>query len=234
MRLNKYLAQCGVAARRKADEFIESGLVKVNGEIVKEMGYKVKEGDEVRYKGKIITPENKVYILLNKPKDFITTADDEKGRKTVMELIEGATSERVYPVGRLDRNTTGLLLLTNDGEVAQKLSHPSHGAKKIYSVELDKPLSTSHLQMIIDGIELEDGIATVDEIAYADPKNNKVIGVMLHAGKNRIVRRIFESLGYKVEKLDRTFYAGLDKKNVNRGKWRFLSEKEIIQLKRMK
>lgn len=232
MRLNKYLAHCGVAARRKADEFIAGGLVTVNGTVVKEMGYKVKLNDEVRYKGKLISPANHVYILLNKPKDFITTADDEKGRKTVMELIGDATSERVYPVGRLDRNTTGLLLLTNDGELAQKLSHPSHGARKVYSVELNKPLTPQHLQQITEGVKLEDGIAMVDEIAFAHPRDKHIIGVMLHVGKNRIVRRIFESLGYEVEKLDRTFYAGLDKRGLDRGKWRFLTEKEVTLLKR--
>lgn len=234
MRLNKYLAHCGVAARRKADELIAGGSVKVNGKIVREMGYKVMPGDEVRFKGKLITPEEKVYILINKPKDFITTAEDDRGRKTILQLIEGATDERVYPVGRLDRNTTGVLLLTNDGEMAQQLSHPSFGVKKVYAVELDKPLTPQHLKMISEGIQLEDGIAMVDEIAYADAKNKKVIGIMLHVGKNRIVRRIFEHLGYQVEKLDRTLYAGLDKKNLERGRWRFLNEKEITLLKRLK
>lgn len=234
MRLNKYLAHCGIAARRKADELIANGSVKVNGKIVREMGYKVMPGDEVRFKGKLITPEEKVYILINKPKDFITTAEDEKGRKTILQLIEGATEERVYPVGRLDRNTTGVLLLTNDGELAQRLSHPSFGVKKVYAVELDKPLSSQHIKMIAEGVELEDGVAMVDDIAYADAKNKKVIGIMLHVGKNRIVRRIFEHLGYEVVRLDRTLYAGLDKKNLERGKWRFLSEKEITNLKRMK
>lgn len=232
MRLNKYLAHCGVCARRKADEFIEAGMVKVNGEIVKEMGHKVLPGDKVSFKGKLIKPQNYVYLLLNKPKDYITTADDEKGRKTVMELIEGATLERIYPVGRLDRNTTGLLLLTNDGDLAQKLSHPSHGAKKVYAVELDRALTYSDMQKIQEGIELEDGIAMIDDIAYAHAVRKDIIGIMLHVGKNRIVRRIFEALGYQVKKLDRTLYAGLEKKNLDRGKWRFLNEKEIKLLKR--
>jgi 23S rRNA pseudouridine2605 synthase len=234
MRLNKYLAHCGIAARRKADELIENGQVKVNGTVVKEMGYKVQPGDEVRYKGRLVTPGEKIYILLNKPKDYITTADDERGRKTVLDLIEGATEERVFPVGRLDRNTTGLLLLTNDGELAQKLSHPSFGVKKVYAVELDKPLTVQHFKMISEGVKLEDGVAVIDEIAYTNSSDKRNIGIMLHVGKNRIVRRIFEHLGYAVVKLDRTFYAGLEKRNLERGRWRYLTAKEINQLYRFK
>ena len=234
MRLNKYLANSGVAARRKCDDYIAQGHVKVNNDVVTEMGYRVKEGDKVYFKNKLVQPVNYVYILLNKPKDYITTADDERGRSTVLELVQHATEERVYPVGRLDRNTTGLLLLTNDGDLAQKLSHPSYGAQKLYEVELDKPLSPRDLQSIENGIELEDGLAVVDGIDYAHRTDKAIIGISIHIGKNRIVRRIFEHLGYKVMRLDRTLYAGLTKKDLPRGKWRMLTEREIIKLKYLK
>ncbi len=234
MRLNKYLANSGVAARRKCDEYIAQGHVKVNNDAVTEMGYRVKQGDKVYFKNKLVEPVNFVYILLNKPKDYITTAEDERGRSTVLELVQHATEERVYPVGRLDRNTTGLLLLTNDGDLAQKLSHPSYGAEKLYEVELDKPLSLKDLRQIESGIELEDGLATIDGIDYAHHTHKNIIGISLHIGKNRIVRRIFEHLGYKVTRLDRTLYAGLTKKDLPRGRWRMLTEKEIIKLKYLK
>ncbi|MBP9220314.1 MAG: pseudouridine synthase [Chitinophagales bacterium] len=233
-RLNKYLANSGVAARRKCDEIIEKGEVTVNGKVVREMGYKVKPGDSVKYKNKPIKPVNYVYILLNKPKDYLTTVDDDKGRNTVMELISNATTERVFPVGRLDRNTTGLLLLTNDGDLAQKLAHPSFGAKKIYEVEVDKPVTQADMQKISDGVMLEDGLAIVDGIDYAHHTQRNILGISLHIGKNRIVRRIFESLGYKVERLDRTLYAGLTKRDLPRGRWRYLTEREIIKLKYLK
>ncbi len=233
-RLNKYLANSGVAARRKCDEIIEKGEVTVNGKVVKEMGFKVMPGDNVKHKNKLVKPVNYVYILLNKPKDYLTTVEDDKGRNTVMELISNATNERVYPVGRLDRNTTGLLLLTNDGEVAQKLAHPSFGAKKIYEVEVDKPITQAHMQKISDGVVLEDGVAIVDGIDYAHHTKRNIVGISLHIGKNRIVRRIFESLGYHVERLDRTLYAGLTKRDLPRGRWRYLTEREIIKLKYLK
>ncbi len=234
IRLNKYLANAGVAARRKCDELIAEGNVKVNGKMILEMGHKVMPGDKVTFKNKLVEPVNYVYILLNKPKDYLTTVEDDRDRHTVMELIEDATNERVYPVGRLDRNTTGLLLLTNDGDLAQKLSHPSFGAQKIYEVELDKPVSPVDLQRITEGVELEDGLARVDGIDYAHHSKRNIVGVSLHIGKNRIVRRIFESLGYRVERLDRTFYAGLTKRDLPRGRWRYLNEREIIKLKYLK
>lgn len=234
VRLNKYLANAGVAARRKCDELIAQGLVKVNGKVVTEMGYRLTKSDKVTYKGKPVVPVHYVYILLNKPKDYITTVEDERGRHTVMELIAGATQERVYPVGRLDRNTTGLLLLTNDGELAQKLSHPSFSAQKIYEVELDKPVKPADLTAIANGVELEDGLAMVDGIDYAHPVKKNVVGVSLHIGKNRIVRRIFEHLGYDVIRLDRTLYAGLTKRDLPRGRWRHLTEREIVKLKYLK
>lgn len=233
-RLNKYLANSGVAARRKCDEIIAQGFVKVNGKVILEMGYKVMPGDKVTYREKLVKPTNYVYILLNKPKDYLTTVEDDRGRHTVMELIANATNERVYPIGRLDRNTTGLLLLTNDGDLAQKLAHPSFGAKKIYEVELDKPVAAAHLQLIANGVELEDGVAEVDGIEYAHATKKNVVGIELHVGKNRIVRRIFESLGYNVTKLDRTLYAGLTKRDLPRGRWRMLTDREIIKLKYLK
>jgi len=235
MRLNKYIAHAGVCPRRKADEFIAAGKVKVNGEVIREMGYKVQEGDEVVFRGSVLKPvKNLVYILLNKPKNFITTTKDERGRKTVMDLIGEATEYRVYPVGRLDRNTTGLLLLTNDGDLAQTLSHPSSEVSKLYYVVLDEEVSQKHFDAIQKGLELEDGLAEVDELAYVKGEGKNHIGIRIHIGKNRIVRRIFESLGYQVKKLDRVIYAGLTKKNLPRGRWRFLGEQEVIRLKHLK
>ena len=234
MPLNKYLAHCGVCSRRDAVIFINEGKVKVNGTIATEPGYKVKETDEVVYNNKkLFVTKNLVYILLNKPKDYITTTDDPQGRKTVLQLIQKATTERVYPIGRLDRNTSGVLLLTNDGDLTQKLSHPSYEIKKIYEVKLDKPLTKADFDKIVKGLKLEDGEINIDSLAYADSKDKSIIGIELHSGRNRIVRRIFEHLGYDVKGLDRVMYANLTKKNVERSKWRFLSEKEIRLLKYM-
>ena len=230
LRLNKYIANAGIASRREADEPIAAGEVKVNGKVVTEMGHRVKPDDTITFRGKRVHYGKKVYILMNKPKDYITTTSDERDRKTVMEIIGDATEERVYPVGRLDRNTTGLLLLTNDGELAQKLMHPSYRVRKVYQVTLNKPVTKEDMEKIAGGVELEDGKALVDEVAYADPKDKSIIGIDLHIGKNRIVRRIFESLGYDVINLDRVLYAGMTKKDLPRGKWRFLSEKEIGML----
>lgn len=234
MPLNKYLAHCGVCSRRDAVELIAAGKVKVNGTPATEPGYKVKPSDEVIFNGKkLFVTKNLVYILLNKPKDYITTTDDPQGRKTVLQLIKNATTERVYPVGRLDRNTSGVLLLTNDGDLTQKLSHPSYQIKKIYEVKLDKPLIKADFDKILKGLKLEDGIIHVDSLAYADSKDKSIIGIEIHSGRNRIVRRIFESLGYDVKGLDRVMYANLTKKNVERSKWRYLSEKEVRLLKYM-
>ncbi|WP_064198277.1 MULTISPECIES: pseudouridine synthase [Emticicia] len=232
IRLNRYISNAGIASRRDADELIASGQITVNGKVVSEMGYKVKPTDVVKYGKKILNREKLVYVLLNKPKDFITTTEDPNERKTVMDLVKNACPERIYPVGRLDRNTTGLLLLTNDGELAEKLSHPSNEIKKIYQVELNKPISDEDFDKISNGIELEDGFIKPDELAIVTP-DAEVVGIKIHSGKNRIVRRIFESLGYEVMKLDRTTYAGLDKKDLPRSKWRFLTEKEVIRLKYM-
>ena len=234
MPLNKFLAHCGVTSRREAVELITKGLVKVNGEIATEPGYKVQPTDEVIYNTKkLFVTKNLVYILLNKPKDYITTTDDPQGRKTVLQLIQKATDERVYPIGRLDRNTSGVLLLTNDGDLTQKLSHPSYEIKKIYEVKLDKNLTKTDFDRIINGLTLEDGPVLVDSLAYADSKDKSIIGIEIHSGRNRIVRRIFEYLGYDVKGLDRVMYAGLTKKNVERSKWRYLSDKEIRVLKYM-
>ena len=232
MPLNKYVAHAGICARREAAEWVKKGLVKVNNETVTEPGYKVKPTDEVKVNGKkIFLAKNLVYILLNKPKDYITTTDDPQGRKTVVDLIGKATSERVYPVGRLDRNTSGVLLFTNDGELAQKLTHPSNEIRKVYHVTLDKPLEKNDFDRILKGVVLEDGPAPVDVLAYADIKDKTQIGVEIHGGRNRVVRRIFESLGYDVKNLDRVIFAGLTKKNIERGKYRFLTEKEVRDLK---
>lgn len=232
MPLNKFIAHSGVSGRREAALIVKEGRVKVNGNIVTEPGFKVTEKDEVKVDNKVIVPEVAyVYILLNKPKDYITTLDDPQGRKTVMELIKGATPQRMFPIGRLDRNTTGVLLLTNDGELTQKLSHPSNEVKKIYEVKLDKPLQRADMEEISKGIVLEDGLIRADAVAYADAKDKSVIGIEIHSGKNRIVRRIFEHLGYDVRNLDRVMFAGLTKKNVDRGKWRFLTEREVRALK---
>ena len=233
IRLNKFLANSGVASRREADELIKMGLVTVNGETITEMGYRVKLTDEVRYEGKKLKAEKPVYILLNKPKGFITTTDDPQDRNTVMALVANAGKERIYPIGRLDRNTTGLLMLTNDGDLADKLTHPSYGVKKIYKVELDKPLSKNDFVKIKEGVHLEEGRAMIDDLAIIGD-DNKVIGLELHIGWNRIVRRIFESLDYQVIKLDRVVYAGLDKKDLGRGQWRFLKPEEVVALKHFK
>lgn len=231
MRLNKFVAHAGICARRQAADLVKQGQVKVNGKVELSPAYMVQPGDKVTYKGKELkVEEQKVYILMNKPKDVITTVSDEKGRRTVIDLLRNKVPERVFPVGRLDRMTTGLLLLTNDGDLAQRLSHPSFKVKKIYYVVLDKILPEPDLERIRKGVELEDGIATVDGIDYVGQKKNE-IGIELHLGKNRIIRRIFEHLGYEVVKLDRTFYAGLTKKDLPRGHFRHLKEKEIIMLK---
>ncbi len=233
VRLNKFMANSGVGSRREADELIKIGLVTVNGETITEMGHKIKPTDDVRYEGRKLKAEPLVYILLNKPKGFITTTDDPEERKTVMELVASACKERIYPVGRLDRNTTGLLLLTNDGDLADKLTHPSYKAKKIYKVELDRALTKNDFQKIIDGVYLEEGRAEVDDLAIVS-EDGKEIGIELHIGWNRIVRRIFEALGYQIVKLDRVAYAGLDKKDIGRGQWRFLKSEEIVLLKHFK
>lgn len=233
IRLNKYIANSGISSRREADELIKMGLISVNGKVVTELGYKVSKGDEVRYENKVLKAERPVYILLNKPKGFITTTDDPQERKTVMHIIGNAVKERIYPVGRLDRNTTGLLLLTNDGDLADKLMHPSFNVKKIYKVELNRPLAKKDFQKIIDGVHLEEGRAVVDDLAIVSD-DGRTVGIELHIGWNRVVRRIFESLDYEVLKLDRTAYAGLDKKELARGQWRFLSKEEIIRLKHFK
>jgi 23S rRNA pseudouridine2605 synthase len=234
MPLNKFISHAGVCGRREAAELVKDGKVTVNGDKIFEPGYKVTGKDKVVVKGKqVFLQKNSVYILLNKPKDFITTANDPQGRKTVMDLVKNATPERVYPVGRLDRNTTGVLILTNDGELAQKLTHPSFEIKKIYEVTLDKPVTKKDLDAILEGVTLEDGFVKADAAGYADPKNKAVVGVEIHSGRNRIVRRIFEHLGYDVKGLDRVMFANLTKKNVERGKWRFLQEKEVRLLKFM-
>jgi 23S rRNA pseudouridine2605 synthase len=232
MPLNKYLAHSGVCSRRDAAEVVKSGKVKVNGQVVTEPGHKVTMKDEVRVGPKKVYPtKDLVYILLNKPKDYLTTTDDPQKRKTVLDLIQHATQERVYPVGRLDRNTSGVLLLTNDGDLAQKLTHPSNEIKKVYAVTLDKPLTKDHFESILKGVPLEDGMANVDVLAFTDNADKTQVGVEIHSGRNRIVRRIFEHFGYDVRNLDRVMFAGLTKKNVNRGKWRFLTEKEVRDLK---
>jgi len=228
--LNKYLANAGISSRREADVLIESGVVKVNGEVITQMGYKVKPGDVVSYSDAVIKNERKVYLLLNKPKDFITTTDDPQERRTVMELVRPACKERIYPVGRLDRNTTGLLLFTNDGDLATKLMHPKHEIKKVYHVSLGKSLKAEDYKAIQEGLELEDGPVKVDDIAYVG-EGKKERGLEIHSGRNRIVRRLFEHLGYDVVKLDRVSYAGLTKKDLPRGKYRFLTDREIAFLK---
>ena len=231
IRLNKFLANAGVCSRREADSFIEAGVVSVNGQVVTELGTKVKRSDSVLFHDQLVSIEKKVYILLNKPKDYVTTSDDPQNRKTVMDLVKGACRERIYPVGRLDRNTTGVLLLTNDGELASKLTHPQYMKKKIYHVYLNKNVTAADMRMIADGIQLEDGEIHADAIDYASETDRKQVGIEIHSGRNRIVRRIFESLGYKVIKLDRVFFAGLTKKNVRRGDWRYLTEQEVNMLR---
>ena len=231
LRLNKFLANAGVCSRREADEFIQAGVVTVNGEVVTELGTKVLRTDEVKFHDAPVSLEKKVYVLLNKPKDYVTTSDDPQQRKTVMDLVKGACPERIYPVGRLDRNTTGVLLLTNDGDLASKLTHPKFLKKKVYHVHLDKNVTAHDMEQIANGIMLEDGEIKADAIEYADEKDKKSVGIEIHSGKNRIVRRIFESLGYKVTKLDRVQFAGLTKKNVRRGDWRYLTEEEVDRLR---
>lgn len=234
MPLNKFIAHAGVCGRREAADLVKDGKVTVNGDKIFEPGYKVSGADKVVVKGKqVFLQRNSVYILLNKPKDFLTTSSDPQGRKTVLDLVKHATTERVYPVGRLDRNTTGVLLLTNDGELAQKLTHPSFEIKKIYEVTLDKPVTKKDLESITSGITLEDGLIQADAVGYTDPKEKTVVGIEIHSGRNRIVRRIFEHLGYEVKNLDRVMFANLTKKNVERGKWRLLQEKEVRLLKYM-
>ena len=231
IRLNKFMANAGVCSRREADELIQKGEVKVNGVPVTELGTKITRNDVVEYNDKVVTLESKCYILLNKPKDCVTTSDDPNGRTTVMDLIKGACTERVYPVGRLDRNTTGVLLLTNDGDLASKLTHPKYIKKKIYQVWTDKPISEDDMQHIADGVELDDGPIHADAISYVSPTDKKQAGIEIHSGRNRVVRRIFESLGYHVVKLDRVYFAGLTKKNLARGKWRYLTQEEVNFLK---
>lgn len=232
VRINKYVADAGICSRREADKLIESGLVYINGEVVTQLGTKVGPKDKVTYKGRVLQGEKLRYILLNKPKGFITTSDDPQNRRTTMNLVEKACPERIYSVGRLDRNTTGLLLFSNDGELTTKLTHPSNGVKKLYHAVLDKPLSKNDLLKIMEGIELEDGKITPDKINWVeDEENKKHIGIELHSGKNRIVRRIFEHLGYEVIRLDRVIFAGLTKKDLPRGRWRELDEKEVNILK---
>ena len=231
IRLNKYLANAGVCSRREADEYIQKGEVTVNGVVATELGMKVKRSDEVKFQDQPVTLEKKVYVLLNKPKDYVTTSDDPQQRKTVMDLVKDACPERIYPVGRLDRNTTGVLLLTNDGDMASKLTHPKFLKKKVYHVYLDKNATEEDLQKIAEGIELEDGEVHADSIEYADDRDKSQVGIEIHSGRNRIVRRIFEKMGYRVVKLDRTQFAGLTKKNLRRGDWRFLTETEVEMLR---
>lgn len=231
IRLNKFLANAGICSRREADEYITAGVVSVNGEVVTELGTKVKRSDVVKFHDEPVSIERKVYVLLNKPKDYVTTSDDPQARKTVMDLVKDACSERIYPVGRLDRNTTGVLLLTNDGDMASKLTHPKYLKKKIYHVYTDKNVTKADMDQIATGIQLDDGEIHADAISYADPVDKKQVGIEIHSGKNRIVRRIFESLGYKVIKLDRVFFAGLTKKALRRGEWRYLTEQEVNMLR---
>jgi 23S rRNA pseudouridine2605 synthase len=234
IRLNRYISNAGICSRRKADELIAAGVVSVNGEVVSELGHKVDPAkDSVRYNGELLKRERMVYVLLNKPKDYITTTDDPQERRTVMHLVEKASKERIYPIGRLDRNTTGLLLMTNDGDLADKLSHPKNNITKLYQVELNKSLTQGDLNKIAFGLELEDGLIKPDSISYVQGATKKEVGIQIHSGKNRIVRRIFEHLGYEVMKLDRSVYANLTKKDLPRGRWRYLDEKEIIQLKHL-
>ena len=231
LRLNKFLANAGICSRREADEFIQAGVVTVNGQVVTELGTKILRTDEVKFHDQPVKIEKKVYVLLNKPKDYVTTSDDPQQRKTVMDLVKNACPERIYPVGRLDRNTTGVLLLTNDGDLASKLTHPKYLKKKIYHVYLDKNVTAHDLQQIADGVQLEDGEIKADDVQYASPTDKKQVGIEIHSGKNRIVRRIFEALGYRVQKLDRVQFAGLTKKNLKRGDWRYLTEEEVDRLR---
>ena len=231
IRLNRFIAHAGICSRREADEYIKAGVVSVNGKIITELGVKVSVTDAIRFNGRIINSEKPTYVLLNKPKDFVTTMEDPHATKTVIDLIKSGCKERVYPVGRLDKNTTGVLLLTNDGDLSSKLTHPKYEKMKIYHVVLEKNLKSSDYEKIIEGFSLDDGPFKVDAINYIDKEDHKQLGIEIHSGRNRIVRRIFESLGYKVRKLDRVYFAGLTKKGIPRGKWRFLDDKEIAMLK---
>ncbi len=232
IRLNRFIANSGVCSRRDADEHIKNGLVSVNGKLVTDLGTKVTYDDDVRYKNKRLSSEKKVYILLNKPKDYVTTVEDPHAEHTVLDLITEGCTERVYPVGRLDKATTGVLLLTNDGDLAGKLTHPKYKRKKIYHVFLDNPVTKNDLFKLAEGVELDGKLVVADAVSYADPDDKSQIGIELHSGQNRVIRRMFETLGYKVKKLDRVYFAGLTKKNVPRGKWRFLTDKEVSMLKR--
>jgi 23S rRNA pseudouridine2605 synthase len=231
IRLNKYLASTGICSRREADELITAGLVSINGKLITELGVKVSPGDQVKYNGETLREEKKVYILLNKPKDYVTTVEDPHAKKTVLDLVKGACKERIYPVGRLDRNTTGVLLLTNDGDITKRLTHPRFEKLKIYHVYLNKNIKPGDMEKISTGITLEDGFIKADKVSYADPVDKTQVGIEIHSGRNHIVRRIFEHLEYEIVKLDRVYFAGLTKKNLHRGEWRFLSEKEISMLK---
>ncbi len=231
IRLNKFIANAGICSRRDADKHIVAGLVTINGKVVDQMGYRVKPGEEVRFDGTLIQAEKKVYVLLNKPKNFITTLEDTHGRRTVMDLLSGVGKVRVYPVGRLDRNTTGVLLFTNDGEMTKRLTHPTYGVKKMYHVTLNEKLKQADLEKILEGLHLDDGMVYVDSISYVNNAPKTELGVEISSGRNRIIRRIFESLGYEVTKLDRVMFAGLDKKNIARGQWRFLTKEEVNFLK---
>ncbi|MDE6256570.1 MAG: rRNA pseudouridine synthase, partial [Muribaculaceae bacterium] len=231
IRLNKYMANAGIFSRREADEYITGGKVKVNGEVVTELGTKISRDDVVEFDEKVVTPERKCYVLLNKPKDCVTTSDDPNGRTTVLDIVKNACRERIYPVGRLDRNTTGVLLLTNDGDLASKLTHPKYVKKKIYHVWTDRDIAEEDMQRIADGIELEDGEIHADAISYVSDTDRNQAGIEIHSGRNRIVRRIFESLGYRVTKLDRVYFAGLTKKNLPRGRWRYLTQEEVNYLR---
>jgi 23S rRNA pseudouridine2605 synthase len=232
IRLNRFIAGSGICSRRDADEIIKKGLITINGKQVTDLGTKVNAADDVRYNNKRLSSEKKVYILLNKPKDYVTTVEDPHAEHTVLDLIGNACSERVYPVGRLDKSTTGVLLLTNDGDLAGKLSHPKYNRKKVYHVFLDRVLPKNDLFKLTEGIDLEGEIIAADAVSYSDPEDRSQLGIELHSGQNRVVRRLFDKLGYKVKKLDRVYYAGLTKKNLPRGKWRFLTEKEVSMLKR--
>jgi 23S rRNA pseudouridine2605 synthase len=229
--LNKFLSNAGICSRREADEFIQAGVVKVNGEVVTELGVKIKPTDEVLFHDQPVSIEHKVYVLLNKPKDCVTTSDDPEERLTVMDLVKNACRERIYPVGRLDRNTTGVLLLTNDGELASKLSHPKYEKRKIYQATLERDLTEEDMKKVAEGIVLDGEKIAVDEISFVSPDQRNVIGIEIHSGQNRVVRRIFEQVGYKVYKLDRVYFAGLTKKNLPRGRWRYLSDREVSLLK---
>ena len=232
IRLNRFIAHCGICSRREADDLIRNGFITVNGNKVTDLGVKVSASDDVRYKNKRLSAEKMVYILLNKPKGYVTTVEDPHADKTVLDLVGNACTERIYPVGRLDKETTGVLLLTNDGQLTGRLTHPKYIRKKIYHVFLNKPVTKNDLSLLTEGIEIDGEMITIDAVSYADPEDRTQIGIEIHSGQNRIVRRIFEKLGYRVSKLDRVYFAGLTKKNLPRGKWRFLTEKEINMLKR--